>query len=82
VLTAGSGPEMAGAGELRELGLWDLKAALYRRLHQGEDDLDPGKIDAVDGGELPDEPDSFDVTARIAAPLGGGRSGAIRFSLS
>src|SRR2546430_16884327 len=63
---------MTGAGELRKLGLRDQEPALHRRLHQGEDDLDAGEVDAMDGGELPDEPDAFDVAARIAATLRGG----------
>src|SRR5439155_24401934 len=71
----GSGPEMAGAGELWKFGFRDLEPALHRRFHQGEDHLDPGEVDAMDGGELADQPDALDVAARIAATLGGGPFG-------
>src|SRR5438094_9809664 len=66
-----SGPEMAGTGELWKFGFRDLEPALHRRFHQGEDHLDPGEVDAMDGGELADQPDALDVAARIAATLGG-----------
>src|SRR5438552_8738004 len=70
-----SGPEMAGPGELWKFGFRDLEPALHRRFHQGEDHLDPGEVDAMDGGELADQPDALDVAARIAATLGGGPFG-------
>src|SRR5919202_807662 len=71
-LFRGSGPEMAGRCQLGEFLLRYLQLVSHGCLHQRKDDLDPGQVDAVGGGQLPDQADPFDVPTGIAASLGGG----------